>query len=196
MPSLDIYKSIISARSSGEAKKMESDQIMNETWWEDISSRVAYLYDFYHDDEPLTLRNLHPQKSKVKTCVDIKFLQSASQTFEKDAVTTHVQLRPGQGCNVDYYKEAFEDRYGAIWPVGLYIDIEDEAGQYNRWLVVQRANFHNVLQFPTYEVLPCDKVLQYVIDGIKYQVPGVLRSQNSYNSGLWLDLKKSPIIEI
>ena len=179
MPSLDVYKSLICARGSGEAKKIESDMIMSETWWEDISSRVAYLYDYYHDSEPLKLRGLHPETDELKQCIDIKFLQSSTQTYEKDQVTTHIQFRPGQKCNIDYYKEVFEDRYGAIWPIGLYCDIQDSDGVYNRYLIVEKANMMNVTQFPTFEVLPCDKIFQYVFDGVKYQVPGVLRSQNS-----------------
>lgn len=33
----------------------------------------------------------------------------------------------------------------------------------------------------------CDYLFQYIINGIKYQIAGVLRSQNSYNAGVWRD---------
>ena len=179
MPSLDMYNAIHSNRFEGEAIKLDADAIENETWWNDIASRKAYLYDFYHDDEPLGLIGLHSDNSGIKTEFDIKYIGDTSQTYSKDVVTFHIQLRPGQECNVDYYEDAFVKRYGAQFPVGLYIDIPDERGIYNRWMVVNKADFNNT-QFPTFEVLPCDYIIQYVIGGIKYQIPAVLRSQNSY----------------
>jgi len=54
----------------------------------------------------------------------------------------------------------------------------DESGRYNRWLIVDKANY-NSNQFPTFEILRCDKVFQWIHDNKKYQCAGVLRSQNS-----------------
>lgn len=188
MPSLAVYKSIHGSGNylEGTAMKLQSDQIIEDTWWGDIAARTAYVYDFYHDDEPLGLRELHSANSGIKIPLDIKFIKHTSQTYSKDIVTNHIMLKPSQRCNVDYYNEFFKWRYGAEFPIGLYIDIPDERGVYNRWIVVEKANFNDV-QLPTFEVLACDKVIQYVVDGIKYQIPGVLRSQNSYNSGIWVD---------
>ena len=187
MPFLNMYQNIHKG-TVGQAHKNESDKIMEATWWNDISSRIGYLYDFYHDDHKTQLNALNPIKDSKKVPIEIKFLQYSSQTYAKDAVTFHIQMKPGQECNVDYYDEFFKTRYGATFPIGLYIDIEDERGIYNRWLIVDKANY-NVTQFPTFEILRCDYVLQYIIDGIKYQIAAVLRSQNSYNSGIWTDYK-------
>ena len=87
-------------------------------------------------------------------------------------------MKPSQEMNVDYYPSFFIDRYSATFPVGLYCDILDESGKYNRWLIVATANY-NVSQFPTFSVLRCDKVFDWVLKGKKYQVAGCLRSQNS-----------------
>lgn len=178
MPNLSQYKKQLGSHTNGEVRKIQSDQIMDATWWEDIASRKAYLCDYYHDNEKLLLNNLNPEKDKLKIPIDIKFVQSSSQTYDKDQITVHLQLRPNQECNVPYYKEVFEDRYSAMFPVGLYAIIQDDKGNWNRWLIVDKANI-NVTQFPTFEILRCDYVFQYIIDGIKYQIPGVLRSQNS-----------------
>lgn len=187
MPSLSQYKNKYGhVISSGMAKKIESDKIMEHTWWDDINSRFGYFYDYYHDSEPLKLKNLKPFCDDQKTKIPIKFIQNSSQTYSKDVVTFHIQLMPSQKCTVEYYKEMFTKRYGSQFPVGLYVDIPDEKGKFNRWLVVDKANF-NVTQFPTFEVLPCEKLIQYIYNDTKYQVPGVLRSQNSYNSGIWTD---------
>lgn len=170
----------------GERVKIESDRVMNETWWNDPASQVAYFYDWYHDDHKTQLRDLDPKHDHRKTPVDIKFIVDAHQSMAKDTVTKHLMLRPGQGNVVDYYDEYFAKRYDSLNPCGLYVDIADNTGRYNRWLVVAIADFYDP-QFPKFQILPCDKVIQYVYKGIKYNVPGVLQSQNSYNSGLWTD---------
>lgn len=180
MPSFDLYKKIHGFSNSGQAHKFQSDSIMNNTWWNDISSRVVYLYDYYHDidsNDPLKLRDLHPETDEHKIPIDAKYLMNSSQTYSKDIVTYHLQLRPGQKCNVPYYNEMY-GIYNALFPVGLYVDIPDNNGQYNKWMVVATANFYNA-QFSTYEILPCDKVLQWIYDGKKHQMAGCLRSQNS-----------------
>lgn len=165
-------------KTNGQQRKHQSDVIMEATWSEDLQSKIAYLYDWYHDDEPLKLRNLNSPNSPVKVPIEIKYIVNSSQTFDKDGVTYHLQLRPSQECNVDYYNEFFIDRYDSIFPIGLYIDIPDNKNQYNRWLIVEKANFYDP-QFSTFEILPCDYVFQWMIGGKKYQMPGVLRSQNS-----------------
>lgn len=177
MPSFDTFKKN-SFVNNGQARKQISDQIMDATWWEDISSRVAYIYDYYHDDEPLLLKGLHPEKSKTKTKVDIKYLVNAYNSEAKDQVGFHIQFRPNHKCPLKYYKEMFEDRYSAEYPIGLYCDIPDEKGVYHKWLITDGANQLNT-QFPTWYVLPCDHVFQWIFEGVKYQLAGVSRNQNS-----------------
>ena len=165
---------------AGQSKKNQADTIIESTWYEDLATRTCYLYDFYHDDEPLKLNDLHPEGTE-KIPVDLKYIVNGSQTFAKDAVTYRIMFKPseeGRDELVPYYKESFIDNYSARFPVGLYIDIEDSNGKYNRWLVVDKANVNDP-QFPTYEILRCDYLFQYIYQGKKYQVPGVLRSQNS-----------------
>lgn len=189
MPSLETYKQLYNG-TIGQAHKRESDKIMDFTWWNDIQSRVAYFYDYYHDDHKNQLDNLNSPDDPKKIPIDIKFVQATSQTYNKDPVTFHLQLRPGYQYenDVDYYNDFFKNRYGATFPVGLWCDIPDEQGIYNRWLVVQKANY-NVTQFPTFEILRCDHIFQYIIDRRKFEIAGVLQSQNSYNSGLWTNYK-------
>ena len=185
MPSFELYRKKLGldGNTQGRVRKNQSDRIMLETWNRDIAAQTAYIYDFYHDSEPLTLRGLDSENDELKTPIDVKFFLHTQQTYDKDTITFHLQLKPGQECNVDYYDEFFKDRYDAIFPVGLYIDIADESGQRNKWLIVNTANFYGN-QFPTFEVLPCDKIFQYIYKNKKYQIAGCLRSQNSYNCAL------------
>ena len=164
----------------GRARKLESDQIMLNTWWEDIQSQWAYAYDMFHDvgDEHFGLNNLHPQDDSNKVAVPIKFIRHASQTYSKDPVTYWLQLQPGYGDVVDYFDEVYRQKYDNVNPVGLYFDIMDESGNYNKWLCVKPANY-NQNQFPTFELLRCDYLFQWIHKGKKYECPGVLQSQNS-----------------
>lgn len=182
------FQSMHESTIPGRARKFQSDVIMKNTWWQDIQAQTAYIYDYYHDqksEETLKLNNLHPQDDPQKTALPIKFIRHAKQTYDKDQVTFWLQMQPGQECNLDYYDEVLGDRYNATFPIGCYVDIMHEDGKYNRWLIVDKANY-NTNQFPTFEILRCDFVARWIFNGRKYQCPAVLRSQNSYNSGLIL----------
>ena len=177
------YGKILGYNSQGRAHKGNSDMIMDATWFRDIQAQIAYVYDYYHDlksEEKFRLDDLHPDIDEFKTPLDIKFIRHAKQTYDKDQVTFWIQMRPGQEYNLDYYDEVLGSRYDALFPIGCYIDILHDDNKYHRWLVVDRANW-NGNQFPTFEILKCDKVFQWIHDGKKYQCAGVLRSQNSYN---------------
>ena len=187
MPSMETYKKLHNGLMVGQEHKRLSDKIMDATWWTDISSRVGYLYDYYHDDYITQLNDLDSPNDPKKIPIDIKFLMNTSQTYGNDQSTFHLQMRPEQPCNVDYYDEFFGSRYNSTFPIGLYVDIPDEKGKYNRWLIVDKANY-NVTQFPTFEILRCDYVLYYIDDHRrKRQIAVVLQSQSSYNSGIWSD---------
>lgn len=186
MSALSLYKELETI-NIGKAHKKESDMIENATWNNAIESRVGYFYDYFHDlnsKEPLKLRELHPEKDSMKVPIDIKYFRHTDQTLAKDTVSYHLRFRPGQKTTVPYYKDEYADVYDSIFPVGQYVDIPDNNGQYNKWLVVAPANFYD-MQFPSFEILPCTKLFQWVFEGKKYQMCGVLRSQNSYNSGVW-----------
>lgn len=174
------FQSLHESSIPGRARKIQSDIIMRGTWWEDIQSQVAYAYDMFHDngDEHFLLNDLHPQEDQNKVSVPIKFIRHTSQTYAQDPVTYWLQLQPGQEDVVDYFDEMYRKKYGNHHPVGLYFDIMDESGHYNKWLCVNTANF-NQNQFPTYELLRCDYLFQWIHKGHKYECPGVLQSQNS-----------------
>ena len=185
MPSFSNYKKYRTdlfngeVLTSGQAKKHNSDALMEESWWRDIGAQVAYIYDYYHDSHKDQLNGLEPKDDPLKTPIDIKYIVSTTQTYSKDRINYHLQLRPSQRCNVDYYDEFFAKRYQSEFPVGLYVDILDNRGVYNKWLIVGLANFDDP-QFSTYEILRCDKVFNWIYDNKKYICSGVQRTQNSY----------------
>ena len=187
MPSFETFKKINGGLTIGQRHKTEADMIMETAWDNDIATRIAYFYDYDHDEHITQLNELHPESDSNKIPISIKYLAHTSQTLNKDSVSYHLQLKPSQRENViPYYKEKFKDRYDATFPIGLYVNIPDNKGIYNRWLVVAKADYDDS-QFSTFELLRCDYVFQWVKDGKKMQMAGVLRSQSSYNSGVWVD---------
>ena len=74
------FQSFHVAKTPGRARKMQSDQIMLDTWWQDIQAQTAYIYDYYHDlqsEEAFQLNNLHPEDDPYKTPLAIKFIRHA-----------------------------------------------------------------------------------------------------------------------
>ena len=186
MISLENYGRILGGNKTiGRVHKEQSDMVMDKTWNTDISAKIGYFYDYESDTHLRQLNNMNPLEDEYKIPIDVKHFASGSQTYSKDAVTFHIQFRPHQSSDVvPYYKEKFSDRYSATFPTGLYVDLTDNEDAYNRWMCVGLANA-NDSQFPTYEVLRCDKVLNYIFDGKKYYIPIVTRSRNAYSSGIW-----------
>ena len=177
MITLQNYGAYAKSSHIGKIRKSMSDMLEEITWNNEIESRKAYLYDWYHDTHQTQLDDFKPYDDGMKIPMDIKYIVSSSQTMAKDAITYHIQMRPSQEICVDYYNEMF-GRYNAVFPCGLYLDIEDSKGIWNRWLVVALADYNDP-QFPTFEILRCDYILNAVINGVKYNFPVALRSQNS-----------------
>lgn len=182
------FKNMHEAPIPGRARKIQSDVIMDATFTQDVQYQVGYFFDYYHTtpENRLRLEGFNPETDPNPIPIDIKFIAHSKKTFQKDEVTMHIQFRPGHKCEVDYYDEMFGRRYNARYPVGLYVWIKGEDDIYRRWLVVATAD-RDENQFPTWEVLRCDDIYRWIKNGKYYEFPGVSRSQNSYNSGLWLD---------
>ena len=97
--------------------------------------------------------------------VDAKYVVHTYYSISGDAVDYHIQFRPG-----------------VHYPIGTYIDIPDDIGEYHRWLLINRSDEP---QFPKYNALKCNWTFKWIDNGVIHEVLGVLRSRNNYNSGLW-----------
>ena len=178
MITLQNYNTFAGGKTVGDIRKREADVIEEYLWDNEMESQVAYLYDWDHDDHQTQLNDLKPYDDDYKVPMDIKFIVVSNQTMAKDEITYHLQMRPSQKTCVDYYDEVLKNRYGSVFPCGLYVDLKDSKGKWNRWLVVATADYNDP-QFPTFEILRCGYVLNAVMNGIKYNFPLALRSQNS-----------------
>ena len=185
-------------KTNGKRRSLESQYIIENTWNDDSSSMVAWFYDWEHDDEKGKNKDLHPECSKTKIPIPIKYIVTSYKSLSKDEVDISIMFKPSYVCNVPYYKDKFQAYTDSIFPVGLYCDIKDEDGLFgnkgvwNRWLVVATADSINH-DFPTWSILPCGYKFQWMSDGQKMEMWGVERSQNSYNSGVWRDYKTESV---
>ena len=179
----------------GEKLKADSDFYMEKTWDHNIQSKVCYIYDYYHDDQP-DKKDHMTYENTAKTRIDAKFIVKSYQSIDKDQVDYYIQFKPSQPVEFTkkdelyYYEQDFRRKYGAEFPTGLYCDIPDEKGIYRKWMIIlsEPAN-----QFTKYLVLPISYNFMWIErngkERIKRRMWAVLRSQNSYNSGLWTDLR-------
>ena len=145
------YKQDLGMFTNGQRHSRDAQGIIEATWYDDPASTIGYLYDYYHDDEVDKNKNLHPEFSKTKTRVELKYILSSYRTLSKDEVDSRIMFKPSYRCNVPYYKEKFEKNTSGVFPTGLYLDL----------------------------ILPCGHRFQWVHDGKKYQMWGVERSQSS-----------------
>lgn len=166
----------------GEVLKSQSDFITESTWDRDISTLDCYMYDYKHDDEIGKLYGLNPKESPNKTHVLAKFIITQYNTISKDQVEYHLQFKPSQSPVLDYYEEDYCNKYGAEYPIGMYIDIPDRKGVYRKWIICRGA-FDN--QFASYSILPCNYTFKFVKNGYWYKMDGIERIRNSYNSGIY-----------
>lgn len=179
-------------KTSGQRHSFESQGVIENTWYDDPASTIAYFYDYDHDDEKDKNTDLHPEFSKTKIPVDIKYILSAYKSLNKDEVDLRIMFKPSYRCTIPYYKEKFSDITHSVFPTGLYCDIKDEKDVWSRWLVVATSSLHNH-DFPTWAILPCGYKFQWMYKGKKMEMWGVEQSQNSYNSGVWRDYKTESV---
>lgn len=165
--------------------------VMEQTWDNDVQSKVCYLYDYWHDDEVAKDHDFSYENTK-KIRIDAKFIVTQYGSLSSDQVEFHLMFKPSQKLRFDryddlyFYEENFAQKYNAEFPIGLYVDIPNDRGEYRRWLVCA-INIGN--QFVKYSVLPCNHRFTWIEDNglkrIKRRMWGVLRLQSSYNSGVW-----------
>ena len=186
MPSFELYQKMLGGVTDGQARKRDSDMIMEATWDEDINSTTIFLYDQAHDDQFDIEEDLDPRESKTKIPVEVKFYEIEYNSLSKDEVGQHLMFKPSFNYweTIPYYEETFGKPFKASFPDGMYFDALDSQGEYQRWLCVgSYRRYAN--QFPSYIALPVDFKARWIYQNKKMESWGALRSQSSYNSGVW-----------
>ena len=198
MPSLQTARRVANAKNNGaktigQIYKEQSDWAMEQTWDNDEQSKLCYIYDWKHDDSP-NMNIGMTYKNTTKTPVDAKILVSKYGSIDKDSPTLQCQFKPSQK---EYFTEADELFYMVEYRqkyhlndifVGMYLDVPDKKKVYHRHLICMKDVEQN---FQKYFILPCDYFLQWIQTKAdkryKRSMWCVLKSQSSYNSGIWVD---------
>lgn len=161
----------------GNVIRHDTDTIIDQTWFDDPQARLAYIYDYHHDPQPYVNQDRTPDKD-IQMAVPIKFIITQYPTVSKDQVEYHIQFK-SDAVRWPYFDDDV-GKFGGKYPVGLFIDIPDDKGIYNRWLIM---GFEYALGLLKYSVLPCNYILHWVQGGKKHDAAAVIRLRNSYNSG-------------
>ena len=159
----------------------------------DIQSKVCYIYDYLHDDQP-ELKDHMTYENTTKTRIDAKFIITQYGSISKDQVAYHLMFKPSQplefndGDELYYFETNYRKKYNIPFPCSLYIDIPNEKGIYEKWLIINEEQGN---QFIKYNVLPCNYRFEWVETSgqnrYKRRMWGCDRQQLSYTSGVWLD---------
>ena len=200
MPSLSTARRVANAKTNGaktigQIYKEQSDDMMNWTWDNDIQSKICYIYDFYHDDQPRLAEGM-TYENTTKTRIDAKFIIKSYQSMDKDQVEYYVQFKPTQkthfseGDELYYFETDYRKKYHNDNFIGLFIDIPNDENIYEKWMILRTEPAN---QFPKYLILKCNYELMWIenngTEKIKRRMWSVLKMQSSYNSGLWTDLR-------
>ena len=180
-------------KTVGQQIKEESDWLMEETFWNDPQSKVCYIYDYWHDNQP-ELNVGMTYEHTTKTRIDAKFIIKTYQSMDKDQVEYYLQFKPSQKVRFDetdelYYLETdYVKCYGSEDFVGHFVDVPDDRGVYRKWLICRKEPAN---QFVKYLILPCSYQLKWIEkDGqnrYKRSMWCVIRQQNSYTIGTYTD---------
>ena len=200
MPSLQTARRVANAKNNGaktigQIYKEQSDDMMNWTWDNDIQSKICYIYDFYHDDQPRLAEGM-TYENTTKTRIDAKFIVKSYQSMDKDQVEYYIQFKPTQkthfseGDELYYFETDYRKKYHNDNFIGLFIDIPNDENIYEKWMILRTEPAN---QFPKYLILKCNYELMWIenngTEKIKRRMWSVLKIQSSYNSGLWTDLR-------
>ncbi len=104
---------------------------------------------------------------------EAKFIKIFDYTINADQIEYYLQFK----SHIHPEKEYDGD-------LGQYVDIPDEDGQLERWMIVGK---NDSTKFVKYNILKCNWNLKWVYEGKIYEQLGILRTRNSYNSGIWTD---------
>lgn len=200
MPSLSTARRVANAKNNGaktigQIYKEQSDWAMEQTWDNDIQSKICYIYDFYHDDQPRLAEGM-TYENTTKTRIDAKFIVKSYQSMDKDQVEYYIQFKPTQkthfseGDELYYFETDYRKKYHNDNFIGLFIDIPNDENIYEKWMILRTEPAN---QFPKYLILKCNYELMWIENNgkekIKRRMWSVLKMQSSYNSGLWTDLR-------
>ena len=166
---LESYRLRVAARGGyeGEARRRNSQKIMDASWMRDPATKPVYV-KWVDSGLPVVNGNDVP--------VYAKYNVKSYHNITGDEIAYLLQFR------LEDIKERSDIK------VGSYVQIENEAGEQEWWLIWHLDDRN---QFRQYSIVKCTHVYRWVSlkDGrrVIHECLGCPRNQSSYNSGVWLD---------
>lgn len=193
MPSFADMKKKYSNTTIGQQLKTMADQVVQDTFDNDINTRQCYLYDYYHDDQADFEYGYDPSQSKTKIPAKLKFMRKTYKSLAKDDPEYHIMFEPDVWNAMSVKPQWFDKIYsklGIKFPIGLFVDVPDDRGVYHRWIIMYEDVSN---QFPKFGVLRCNYRFTWINNSSGNRrlrkVWGVEATQNSYTSGVYTDYK-------
>lgn len=171
----DMYKSMLTSRGRNlsQARRNQSDMIMNATFTGDTGYKRVYILD--------PERGWHYEDAKYSKHVTVSIL--------KDAVDYYLQFRPNVHYQIGLYVFIPDDvsddiGFKEFEPIDPF---QDERFDMNKlWMIV---NKNDDAQFVRYNILKCNWDFRWIckVHGKMelMHVIGCSRNANSYTSGIW-----------
>lgn len=148
-------------RNMSEMLRMQSNMVIEQTWDRDPNYRQVFVVKV---DSGL------PQVTANHELIDVKFNIKTYQSITSDEVAYMLQFRHGA-----------EKEHPEI-AIGSYVYMRDEDGEWKWWMLVhldERPSFRQ------WQILECNYIFKWVVNGKIYNCLGIHRIQQSYNSGSW-----------
>jgi len=171
----DMYKSMLTSRGRNlsQARRNQSDMIMNATFTGDTGYKRVYILD--------PERGWHYE--------DAKYSKHATVSILKDAVDYYLQFRPNTHYQIGLYVFIPDDvsddiGFKEFEPIDPF---QDEGFDMNKlWMIV---NKNDDAQFVRYNILKCNWDFRWIckVHGKMelMHIIGCSRNANSYTSGIW-----------
>lgn len=158
------YERLLSILDSGQqlpGQSRKTDRLMfaEANWEYDPLVCMGYLYDARHDSQPQLALDLSPAEDPLKIPAELRLLYPGSDETQ----SLRIELRPSAQCEAGLWQET-SPLTGAEYPVGLYADLPDHAGNYSRWLICSRIPSGEGICCEAYR---CNYRLQWAEEGTK-----------------------------
>ena len=164
------YRSFLSNQgvNLSQIRKNQTNMVINATWTDDPTYKRVYI--------------LTKDGWKWE---DAKYQFHFAQTVSKDDVDYYIQFRPGVHYPIGSYILVPDDTSPDLNLSNAELDnpFLQEINQRTQWWIIADRDHQNA--FPRYNIVRCNWNFKWVDHGNICQVYGVVRSANSYTSGVW-----------
>ena len=146
-------------KNMSEMLRMQSNMVIEQTWERDPNFRQVYV---------VKVNSGLPEVTVNHELIDVKYNVKTYENIVSDTPSYWIQFRHGE-----------EKRHPEI-AIGSYVYMKNEDDEWTWWILL---DIDERPQFRQYQALPCNYTFKWITDGKIYEMLGIQRIQQSYNSG-------------